>query len=67
MDDFDPATAANLDELAACLRHVHLLADNPAYRTLVDHPGNLGGSDSWEDAGPWQHRRGTRTSCVSAR
>jgi transposase len=33
----------------------------------MDHPGNLGGSDSWEDAGPWQHRRGTQTSCVSAR
>jgi len=25
----------------------------------MDHPGNLGGSDSWEDAGQWQHRRGT--------
>jgi len=21
----------------------------------VDHPGNFGGSDSWEDAGPWRH------------
>jgi len=45
------------------------LRDAQSHRntTVVDHPGNLGGSDSWEDAGPWQHRRGTRTSCVSAR
>src|SRR5271169_734176 len=21
----------------------------------LDRPGNFGGSDSWEDAGPWQH------------
>jgi len=34
---------------------------------LVDHPGNLGGHETWEDAGSWRHRRGTRTSCVNAR
>ena len=21
----------------------------------MDHPGNLGGPDTWEDAGPWRH------------
>jgi hypothetical protein len=25
----------------------------------VDRPGNLGGSDSWEDAGPWRHSGST--------
>jgi formylglycine-generating enzyme len=33
----------------------------------VDRPGNLGGSDSWEDAGPWRHSGSTPTSCASAR
>jgi hypothetical protein len=26
---------------------------------MVGHPGNLGGSDSWEDAGSWRHRGST--------
>jgi hypothetical protein len=26
---------------------------------IVARPGNLGGSDSWEDAGSWRHRRST--------
>ena len=34
MDEFDPATAASLDELAACLGHIHLRADKPTYRAL---------------------------------
>jgi hypothetical protein len=33
----------------------------------LGHPGNLGGSDSWEDAGSWRHRRSTRMSCANAR
>jgi phosphatidylserine/phosphatidylglycerophosphate/cardiolipin synthase-like enzyme len=33
---------------------------------LVDRPGNLGGSDSWEDAGPWRHRRSTPMNCANA-
>jgi hypothetical protein len=33
----------------------------------VDHPGNLGGSDSWEDARSWRHSGGTRMSCANAR
>jgi hypothetical protein len=33
----------------------------------LGHPGNLGGSDSWEDAGPWRHRRSTRMNCANAR
>jgi hypothetical protein len=33
----------------------------------VDHPGNLGGSDTWEDSGPWRHSGSTRRSCVNAR
>jgi hypothetical protein len=39
----------------------------PDHVETVDHPGNLGGSDTWEDAEPWWHRRGTRMSCVIAR
>jgi hypothetical protein len=34
MDDFDPTTADSLDDLAACLRNVHLRADKPTYRAL---------------------------------
>ncbi len=34
MKDPDPTTAANLGELTACLRQVHLLADKPSYRAL---------------------------------
>jgi len=26
----------------------------------LDHPGNLGGSEPWEDAGSWRHRGSTR-------
>ena len=34
MDHLDPTTANNLDDLAACLRHVHIRADRPTYRAL---------------------------------
>ena len=33
---------------------------------IMDRPGNLGGSDPWEDAGPWQHSGSTPRSCVIA-
>src|SRR6266704_508161 len=33
----------------------------------VDRPGDLGGSDSWEDAEPCQHSGSTQWSCASAR
>jgi hypothetical protein len=33
----------------------------------LDRPGNLGGPDSWENAGPWRHSGSTPTSCASAR
>ena len=33
----------------------------------MDHPGKVGGSDTWEDSESWQHRRSTPTSCVNAR
>jgi len=32
----------------------------------LDHPGNLGGSDTWEDSGPWRHSGSIRRSCVNA-
>jgi transposase len=32
----------------------------------LDRPGNFGGSDTWEDSGPWRHSGGTRRSCVNA-
>jgi hypothetical protein len=37
------------------------------HRGDMDHPGNLGGSDSWEDAGPWRHRGSIQMSSASAR
>lgn len=43
MDDLDPATAASLDDLAACLQRVHLLADRPTYRTLEQQTIHAGG------------------------
>jgi len=43
MDDPDPTTATSLDELAACLRHVHLLADKPTYRALEQQTAREGG------------------------
>src|ERR1700747_244893 len=30
-----------------------------------DRPGDLGGSDSWEDAGPWRHSGSTPRSCAN--
>src|SRR6266542_4215314 len=37
------------------------------YAGPVDRPGDLGGSDSWEDAEPCQHSGSTPRSCASAR
>jgi hypothetical protein len=33
----------------------------------LGRPGNLGGHETWEDAGSWRHRRSTPMSCVNAR
>jgi FtsK/SpoIIIE family len=33
----------------------------------LDRPGDLGGSDPWEDAESWQHSGNTLRSCASAR
>ena len=33
----------------------------------LGHPGNLGGHETWEDAGSWRHRRSIPMSCVNAR
>ena len=33
----------------------------------LDHPGNLGGSDTWEDSESWRHSGSTPRSCVIAR
>ena len=43
MDDLDPAKATSLDDLAACLRHVRLCADQPAYRALEQQSLRIGG------------------------
>jgi single stranded DNA-binding protein len=43
MNDPDPAIAANLDDLASCLKYIHLLADRPAYRTLEQQTAREGG------------------------
>src|SRR5271166_5027896 len=45
--------------------YVHAPDTGP--RRTLDHPGKVGGSDTWEDSGSWQHRRSTPTSCVNAR
>jgi hypothetical protein len=33
----------------------------------LSHPGNLGGHETWEDAGSWRHSGSTRMSCANAR
>ena len=33
----------------------------------VGHPGNVGGHETWEDAGSWRHSGNTRMSCANAR
>ena len=33
----------------------------------MDRPGNLRGSDTWEDSGSWWHSGSIRRSCVNAR
>jgi hypothetical protein len=43
MDDSDPATAGSLDDLAACLRRVHLLADKPTFRALEQQTTHASG------------------------
>ena len=43
MDKHDPETAASLEDLAACLRYVHLRADRPTYRTLEQQTATDGG------------------------
>jgi biotin carboxyl carrier protein len=44
MDELDPATAASREDLAKCLKRLHLLADRPSYRVLekrTEHAGGL--------------------------
>ena len=43
MDELDPATAASLEDLTACLNHIHLLADKPTYRALEQQTAHKGG------------------------
>jgi len=33
----------------------------------MDHPGKVGGSDTWEDSESWRHSGSTPRSCVIAR
>ena len=39
----------------------------PRQPEQLGHPGNLGGRETWEDAGSWRHRRSTPMSCVNVR
>jgi RNA-directed DNA polymerase len=41
-------------------------ADDLVVMCWLDRPGNLGGSDSWEDAGSWRHSGSTPRSCANA-
>jgi Tetratricopeptide repeat len=43
MDDSDPTTAASREDLAACLKRLHLLADEPTYRALELQTTRAGG------------------------
>ena len=43
MDDMNPGNADSLDDLAACLKHVHLQADRPSYRVLEQQTIHGGG------------------------
>src|SRR5262249_373690 len=43
MNDLDPTTAASLDDLATCLRQLHLRADMPTYRALEQQTARAGG------------------------
>jgi APA family basic amino acid/polyamine antiporter len=47
--------------MSACAQLAFLVS-----RRLI-HPGNLGGRETWEDAGSWRHRKSTPMSCVNAR
>ena len=38
-----------------------------AATSLVGHPGNPRGCETWEDAGSWWHSGSIRRSCVNAR
>jgi hypothetical protein len=38
-----------------------------ATHNTVGHPGNVGGHETWEDAGSWRHSGSTRMSCANAR
>jgi cell division inhibitor SepF len=42
-DQPDPAAAITPEDLAACLRDLHLRADSPSYRTLQDRTRRAGG------------------------
>lgn len=43
MDDMNPGNADSLDDLAACLKHVHLQAGRPSYRVLEQQTIHGGG------------------------
>ena len=43
MNDLDPAQAANVDDLARCLRQLYVRADSPSYRTLQDRTKHANG------------------------
>src|SRR6266568_21439 len=47
--------------------HFGLLSLKAYTKGELDRPGDLGGSDSWEDAEPCQHSGSTPRSCASAR
>jgi hypothetical protein len=46
-----PPGYSDLASDLALARQVHA-SGMKVYLDIMDHPGNLGGSDSWEDAGP---------------
>jgi len=52
-------------DLAGHLEQACLQLRRPA--GIVGHPGNLGGHETWEDAGSWRHSGNTRMSCANAR
>ena len=56
-----------LDDGLGGMSLIQAAVTGPYVKDYVARPGNLGGSDSWEDAGPWRHSGSTPRSCASAR
>ena len=67
LDDTRPAGNGDLGIVASWVLRQAPAAPFAGSGPQVERPGNLGGSDPWEDAESWQHSGSTPRSCASAR